>query len=108
MTLSALRSDDDIIRCSDTDFKNAMTLIEVYLKHSINVLQKVEKKEGQYNVLETQLLKWIDDNVEFKRVDIAEYSKSINIPDRSLSAILKKFINDGKIQKIKNGQYTKR
>lgn len=108
MTLTALRSDDDIIHCSDTDFKSAMTLIEVYLKHSINVLQKVEKKEGQYNVLETQLLKWIDENIEFKRVDIAEYSKSINIPDRSLSAILKKFINDGKIQKIKNGQYTKR
>ena len=44
MTLSALRSDDPEITCSDLEFKTSLDLVaKVYLRHSIGVLNKINK-----------------------------------------------------------------
>ena len=107
MVLTALRSNDPIIQCSDEDFETSMTLIETCLQHSIDILQKVESNTGRYNSLEKRLLDWIDGNTKFRRSEIAKFAETINIPDRTLSEILKKFLGDNKVRKIKNGRYEK-
>jgi hypothetical protein len=58
MTLSAVRSDDKEIICSEEDFNTALYLVkEVYLIHGINMLNKVSKTSNKLNTTQTDLYK---------------------------------------------------
>jgi hypothetical protein len=108
MVLSALRSDESEIYCSDEDFETAMCLIEkVYMPHSINMLNKYEKSNTSLTVVEQKLLEWMPEDQNFKRSEISEEASKLEISDRTLSDILKKFINLNQIKKIKNGLYAR-
>ena len=108
MVLSALRSNESEIYCSDEDFETAMCLVEkVYMPHSINILNKYNKSNTSLTVVEQKLLEWMPDNRNFKRSEIAEEASKLEISDRTLSDILKKFMNLNQIKKIKNGLYAR-
>jgi len=108
MVLSALRSNESEIYCLDEDFETAMCLVEkVYMPHSINMLKKYEKSNTSLTVVEQKLLEWMPDDRNFMRAEISEEAMKIEISDRTLSDILKKFINLNQIKKIKNGLYAR-
>ena len=108
MVLSALRSNESEIYCLDEDFETAMCLVEkVYMPHSINMLNKYDKSNTSLTVVEQKLLEWMPDDRNFKRSEISEEASKLEISDRTLSDILKKFINLNQIKKIKNGLYAR-
>ena len=107
MVLSALRSNESEIYCSNEDFETAMCLVEkVYMPHSINMLNKYDKSNTSLTVVEQKLLEWMPDDRNFKRSEISEEASKLEISDRTLSDVLKKFIISKQIKKIKNGLYT--
>ena len=60
MTLAALRSDESEISCSDLEFKTSLNLVEkVYLRHSIGILNKINKDSKTLNKTQDQLLTWM-------------------------------------------------
>jgi len=109
MTLSAVRSDDKEIICSEEDFNTALCLVkEVYLVHGINMLNKVSKTSNKLNTTQTDLYNWIKTKDTFKRSEISEQASLSGIKDRTLSDILKRFIELELIEKVSHGVYTKR
>ena len=108
MVLSALRSNESEIYCSNEDFDTAMCLVEkVYMPHSINMLNKYEISNTSLTVVEQKLLEWMPEDRNFMRAEISEEAMKLEISDRTLSDILKKFINLNQIKKIKNGLYAR-
>ena len=109
MTLSAIRSEDTEIICSDDDFNTALYLVkEVYLIHGINMLNKVSKTSNKLNTTQTALYNWIKTKGTFKRSEISEQASLSGIKDRTLSDLLKRFIELKLIEKVSHGVYTKR
>jgi len=109
MTLSAVRSDDTEIICSDEDFNTAMYLVkEVYLVHAINMLNRITKTSKSLNTTQTALYNWIENRDTFKRAEISEQANLFGIKDRTLSDILKRFIELKLIEKVSHGVYTKK
>ena len=108
MVLSAIRSDDAEVICSDEDFNTAMCLVkEVYMNHSINLLNRLNKNPGILNTNQTTLLTWIKTQDSFKRSEIAEISLPLGIKDRTLTSILMRFIDLNLIKKMSHGVYAK-
>ena len=109
MTLSAIRSEDTEIICSDDDFNTSLYLVkEVYLIHGINMLNKVSKTSNKLNTTQTALYNWIKTKGTFKRSEISEQASLSGIKDRTLSDLLKRFIELKLIEKVNHGVYTKR
>ena len=109
MTLSAVRSDDTEIICFDDDFNAALYLVkEVYLIHGINMLNRITKRSKKLNTIQTALYNWIETKDIFKRSEISEQANLIGVKDRTLSDILKRFIELKLIEKVSHGVYTKR
>jgi hypothetical protein len=109
MTLTALRSDDPEITCSDLDFKTSLDLVEkVYLTHSICILNKINKDSSKLNKTQDQLLTWMKPQGEVKRVDILKKAKALNIRERTLADILRRFIDLKLIRKVTHGVYVVR
>jgi hypothetical protein len=107
MVLTALRSDDQEITCSDEDFETAMCLIEkVYMPHGLIMLKTFDKGNKTLTTVEQNLLDWMPIDKQFRRAEISEESKRLEISDRSLSDILRKFIDLKYLVRIKNGVYT--
>jgi hypothetical protein len=108
MVLSALRSNDTEITCSEEDFNTAIFLVkEVYMTHSINMLNRLNKRPKTPNSTQTALLNWIQAKDTFKRAEISEKAKELGIKDRTLSEILKQFIKLKLIKKVSHGVYSK-
>ena len=92
MTLSALRSDDSEITCSDLEFKTSLDLVaKVYLRHSIGVLNKINKDSKKLNKTQDELLNWMKLQGEVQRSDIWNKAKSLGIKERTLADILRRF-----------------
>ena len=108
MTLSAIRSDDAEITCSDQDFDSALYLVkEVYLINGINMLNRITKTSKKLNITQTTLFNWIKTKHTFKRAEILEQAILLGVKDRTLSDILKRFIELKLIKKVSHGVYTK-
>ena len=109
MTLSAIRSDDTEIICSEEDFNTALYLVkEVYLINAINMLNRISKTSKKLNTTQTSLYNWIETKEVFKRAEISEQAQLLGLKDRTLSDILKRFIKLELIEKVSHGVYTKR
>ena len=107
MVLTAIRSDDRNLNCSDIDFESAIELVEkVYLQHSLSLFNHLV--DNGYTECEKTLLKYMPYGVEIKRSDIAKCIDSLKITDRNLTNILAKFCKNNDLKKIKNGVYIKR
>jgi hypothetical protein len=109
MTLAALRSDESEITCSDLEFKTSLDLVEkVYLKHSIGILNKINKESSKLNKTQNQLLTWMKSQGEVKRIDILKKAKTLNIRERTLADILRRFVKLNLIRKVTHGVYVVR
>ena len=109
MTLSAMRFNNTLIICSDDDFETAMCLVkDVYLIHGTNMLNKLTKNSKRLNTTQTTLYNWIETKDTFKRSEILEKAKVLGIKDRTLSDILKRFIDFELIEKVSFGVYRRR
>ena len=109
MTLSAIRSDDEEIICSDDDFNSALFLVkDVYLIHGRNMLNRITKNSKSLNVKQTDLYNWIKTKDILKRSEILKQATLLGIKDRSLSDILNRFISLNLIEKVSHGVYKKR
>jgi hypothetical protein len=109
MTLSALRSDDSEITCSDIEFKTSLDLVsKVYLRHSIGVLNKMNKDSKKLNKTQDELLNWMKPLGEVKRSDIWNKAKSLGIKERTLADILRRFTRFNLIRKVTHGVYVAR
>ena len=109
MTLSAIRSDNTEITCNEDDFNTALYLIkDVYLIHGINMLNRITKPSKGLNTTQTSLYNWIETKGTFKRFEISEQAIPLGLKDRTLSDILKRFIELELIEKVSHGVYTKR
>ena len=108
MTLSAIRSDDNEINCSNEDFNTAMYLVkDVYLVHGINMFNRITKTSKDLNTTQTALYIWIETKEIFKRAEILEQAILLDVKDRTLSDILKRFIELKLIEKVSHGVYKK-
>ena len=109
MTLTALRSDDPEITCSDLDFKTSLDLVEkVYLKHSIGILNKINKDSSELNKTQDELLTWMKPQGEVKRSDIWNKAKTFGIRERTLADILRRFLRLNLVRKVTHGVYVVR
>ena len=106
MTLAALRSDESEITCSDLEFKTSLDLVEkVYLRHSIGILNKINKDSKRLNKTQNELLNWIKSQGEVKRCDVWNKAKTMDIKERTLADILRKFLDLDLIKKVNHGVY---
>jgi len=109
MTLTALRSDEPEITSSDLDFKTSLDLVEkVYLKHSIGILNKINKDTSKLNKTQDELLNWMKSKGEVSRGDIWSKAKSLAIKERTLADILRRFLDLDLIKKVTHGVYVVR
>jgi len=109
MTLTALRSDEPEITCSDLDFKTSLDLVEkVYLKHSIGILNKINKDTSKLNKTQDELLNWMKSKGEVSRGNIWSKAKSLAIKERTLADILRRFLDLDLIKKVTHGVYVVR
>lgn len=108
MTLSAIRTDEDHIICSDVDFESALTLVsDVYMNHVLTILSEIDKPKHQFSEYEKAVLDAITQN-EISRSSILSSVKKIGIKDRTLSDYLNKFTRLGLVQKVKRGVYKRK
>ena len=108
MVLTALRSNDTKITCSDEDFNTAMVLVlEVYMTHSINMLNRLNKRPNSLNLTQTSLLNWMQPQITYKRSEILEKAKELGVKDRTLSDILNRLVKLNLVKKISHGVYSK-
>ena len=106
MTLAALRSDDPEITCSDLEFKTSLDLVEkVYLRHSIDILNKINKDSKRLNKTQNELLNWMKSQGELKRRDVWNKAKTMGIKERTLADILRRFLDLDLIKKVNHGVY---
>ena len=107
MVLTALRSNDESLTCSDDDFETALCLVEkVYLVHSIELLKTIGGKSNNLPKQQQELCNWINStNEEVTKSDILDKSDEIGIPERTTNAILKGFVEKNLIVKVSRGVY---
>ena len=109
MVLTALRSDEENITCTDEDANIAITLVkEVYLKHAINMLTKLNKQSNNLNSSQTKLMDWIKTRDTFKRGEILRIALANGIKDRTLTNMLDGFMEKGLINRVSHGVYSKK
>ncbi len=109
MVLSALRSNESEITCSDNDFKTAMDLVEkVYIPHSVGILSGFNKKPKELTYTQKKLLSWINNKDSFKRGEILIEAKSLGIKDRTIGDILNRFLDLKLIIKTSHGIYKRK
>jgi hypothetical protein len=105
MVLSALRTDESIIECSDKEFETAMKLTDVYLSHGLNVFETINNRKGKLPLNEE---KWINSlPIDFSTEEAIKSADKLGIKERTVFKKLKKYDDDGLIQKKSLGQYKK-
>jgi DNA-binding MarR family transcriptional regulator len=72
------------------------------------MLNRITKRSKKLNTIQTALYNWIETKDIFKRSEISEQANLIGVKDRTLSDILKRFIELKLIEKVSHGVYTKR
>jgi hypothetical protein len=105
MVLSAIRTDESILECSDKDFETAMKLTDVYLSHGLNVFETINNREGKLP-LNDEI--WINSlSVDFSTEEAIKNAEKLGIKERTAYKKLKKYVEDGIVQKKSFGQYKK-
>ena len=68
----------------------------------------LEIGHNRLNKTQDQLLTWMKSQGEVKRVDILKKAKALNIRERTLADILRRFIDLNLIRKVTHGVYVVR
>lgn len=115
MVMTALRFMENvpmqqIVFCSETDFQNALSMVQVLLKHTAKVFEslpisaavsalseKTEAKQAFYDQLPQ----------DFSRETYLTLAQKLNIPQRSAERYIQTFCKEGKLVRAFHGQYRK-
>ena len=76
---------------------------EVYMPHSINMLNRLKKSPNTHNRTQTILLNWIQTKDNFNRVVILEKAKELGVKDLTVSDVLNRFIELDLMKKVSHG-----
>ncbi len=105
MVLSAIRTDESILECSDKDFETAMKLTDVYLSHGLNVFETINNREGKLP-LNDEI--WINSlPIDFSTEEAIKNANKLGIKERTVYKKLIKYVEDGFVQKKSYGHYKK-
>lgn len=111
MVLSCIRKyerrlTDSVIYCTDTDFDLAMSIVQVSLESSLQVIRLLpnatpEEVLGQRRAFIAEIPE------KFTRKDYQDIAARLKISERSADRWIKSFCKSGNICKISNGNYEK-
>ena len=105
MVLSSIRTNELVIECSDKDFETAMKLTDVYLSHGLNVFETINNREGKLPLNDER---WINSlPIDFSTEEAIKNANKLGIKERTVFKKLKKYNDDGLIQKKSYGYYKK-
>lgn len=96
------------VYCSDIDFETALTLVHVYIKHSIFMFENLPKNE-ESSVFKSGSNKHLFFDAlpnEFQRKEAIELAKRFNIGERSVDTFLKACLGTY-LELVKTGFYRK-
>ncbi len=97
-------TDKKVLICSNKDFKTAMELTEMLLKHSKFIYDSF----GEHGWLSTQDENIIDDlPIQFERKEIVEIGKKYGVSTRTIDYKLKNWLKRKFIRKERKGVYKK-
>jgi hypothetical protein len=108
MILNVLRNTENInntekLICSKTDFETAYSISNSLLHNALSVLKLVDG-----NLLDFTDNKILNDlGKDFERKDAVEMGKFHQVAERTIDYKLAKWVKEGVINKIKNGEYIK-
>ncbi|MGC6419724.1 MAG: DUF3987 domain-containing protein [Chitinophagales bacterium] len=107
MILSALRTDDKEMICSDEDFKIATTLVlDVYLKHNFHIYRLLNKRS--YTPVKPQERLFNEMPKSFATKEALEWGKKAGFKERSIQNFLDSLMQSGRLLREKKGFYTKK
>ncbi len=75
------------------------------MRNSINIHKKINKDSKRLNKTQNELLNWMISQGKLKRCDIWNKAKTMDIKERTLADILKRFVDLELIKKVKHGLY---
>lgn len=115
MVLSALRFMENepmqqIIFCSDTDFQNALSMVQVLLKHTAKVFESLPTSASVSALTEkTEARQAFYDQLppDFNRETFLNLAGRLKIPQRSAERYVQTFCKEGKLVRAFHGQYRK-
>ncbi len=115
MVLSALRFMENepmqqIIFCSDTDFQNALSMVQVLLKHTAKVFESLPTSASVSALTEkTEARQAFYDQLppDFNRETFLNFAGRLKIPQRSAERYIQTFCKEGKLVRTFQGQYRK-
>ena len=115
MVLSALRFIENepmqqIIFCSDTDFQNALSMVQVLLKHTAKVFESLPTSTSVSALTEkTEARQAFYDQLppDFNRETFLSLAGRLKIPQRSAARYIQTFCKEGKLVRTFQGQYRK-
>lgn len=115
MALSALRfmknePMQQIIFCSDTDFQNALSMVQVLLKHTAKVFESLPTSTSASALTEkTEARQAFYDQLppDFNRETFLNLAGRLKIPQRSAERYIQTFCKEGKLVRTFQGQYRK-
>ncbi len=73
--------------------------------HSIDILNKINKDSKRLNKTQNELLNWMKSQGELKRRDVWNKAKTMDIKERTLADILRRFLDLDLIKKVNHGVY---
>lgn len=99
---------DSELYCKDEDFDSALSLVEVYLQHSVKMFSNLPKQEAQGSFKSGDNKKLFFDALpkQFYRKEAVEIGKKFNIAERSVDSLLKIW-KGSYLHQPKNGSYEK-
>jgi len=111
MILTILREEDQLgqvasITCRDQDFSTALSLIEVYYLHAIEMYRSLPKSEPKTKIKE--FLEQLPVNIEFKRKEATEIGKILRLSPRTVGNYLSLLVNTNHLIKSSYGTYLKK
>lgn len=115
MVLSALRFMESvpmqpIIFCTDTDFRNALSMVQVLLKHTAKVFESLPTSDGVSALSEkSEARQAFYDQLppDFNRETFLTLAHRLKIPQRSAERYIQTFCKEGKLVRASHGQYRK-
>ena len=113
MVLTALRMgeqgrDETTLVCSDEDFRAAMAMIRVLVKHSSMVFSEMIPEEEKPRVSSNRREKLLDAlPAHFSRKDYLEVAASMKIPDNTADKYIGCFVRKGLLERSYHDHYSK-
>jgi len=105
MVLSAVRTDEPLMKCEDRDFETAMELTKVYLAHGLNVYEKINNRENKLPLNEERWMNKLPK--EFTSSEAISIAKKLGIKERTVYKKLRDYVENELLKKVKTGLYRK-